>query len=72
MMKHKVFWNKTDIATMINISHHSLAGYLSDSCKEQVGFKGGKQRFRDNEVLIMLKDMFPAKNDAEIRRMIGY
>lgn len=72
MVKTKVVWSKTDISTIINISNSQLANYISDEVKKKVDFKAGQQRFKDEQVIEMLKDMFPAKKDAEIRQMIGY
>lgn len=72
MKKTKVFWSKTDICTIINIRHSQLSDYISEEVKEKVKFRNGHQRFKDLEVLEILKDMFPAKKDAEIRQMIGY
>lgn len=72
MAKTKVFWSKTDISTMINVRNSQLSDYISESVKTKVNFKAGQQRFKDIEVIEILKDMFPAKKDAEIRQMIGY
>lgn len=72
MAKTKVFWSKTDISTIINIRHSQLSDYISQAVKEKVNFRSGQQKFKDIEVIEILKDMFPAKNDAEIRQMIGY
>lgn len=72
MKKTLILWSKTDIATAINCSHEQLNYYLSDKVKKEVNWKYGQQRFRDIEVLAMLKDLFPAKSDAEIRHIIGY
>ncbi len=72
MKKTKVNWSKTDICTIINVRHTQLSSYISEDVKRKVNFKSGQQRFKDSEVIEMLKDMFPAKNDAEIRKMIGY
>lgn len=72
MIKTKVYWSKTDICSIINVRHTQLASYISEEVKQKVNFKSGQQRFKDLEVIEMLKDMFPAKNDAEIRQLIGY
>ena len=72
MAKNKVLWSKTDISTIINVRHTQLSDYISDEVKKEVGFKQGHQRFKDREVILMLKDMFPAKEEREIRQMIGY
>ena len=67
-----VLWTKIDIATLLGIEPKQLNLYLSENCKTLVKWTNGKQYFRDSQVLDMLKDLFPAKNDAEIRLMIGY
>ena len=67
-----VLWSKIDIATLLEIEPKQLKLYLSDNCKNLVKYRTGKQYFRDSQVIDILKDLFPAKNDAEIRQMIGY
>ena len=67
-----VLWSKIDIATLLEIEPKQLNLYLSDNCKNLVKYRTGKQYFRDSQVIDILKDLFPAKNDAEIRQMIGY
>lgn len=70
--KTLVLWSKTDIATALNISHEQLNLYVSDKAKKSVDWQKGQMRFRDAQVLEILKDLFPAKTDAERRSMIGY
>lgn len=72
MKKNKIFWNKTDICTMLDIRTVMLESYLSDACKALINLKSGQQRFRDIEVIIILEDVFPAKTQVEILEMIGY
>ena len=67
-----VLWSKTDIATALNISHEQLNLYVSQKAKDCVEWKRGQQRFRDSEVLEILKDLFPAKSESERRDIIGY
>ncbi|MEA5426813.1 hypothetical protein [Arcicella lustrica] len=72
MAKTKVLWSKTDISTIVNISNTQLGNYISENVKTEIGFKAGQQRFKDIEVYKILKDMFPLRNDAEIKELIGY
>jgi hypothetical protein len=71
-IKPPVLWTKIDIAKFLDIEPKQLNLYLSDTCKEKIKWTNGKQYFRDIQVLEILKDLFPAKNDTEIRAMIGY
>jgi hypothetical protein len=70
--KPPVLWTKIDIATLLEIEPKQLNLYISHTCKNLVNWTTGKQFFRDSQVIEILKDLFPAKNDMEIRAMIGY
>ena len=71
-MIYKPYWFKTTICTMIGVTTDILEDLISDETKKAVDWKKGIQKFKDGAVILILKDLFPAKNDAEIREMIGY
>lgn len=71
-MAIQVFWNKSQICNLVNLDSKYFDSYLSDNCKKEVNYKKGHQFFKDKQVLIILKDLLPAKNINEIRALIGY
>lgn len=70
--RKKVFFTKTDIMSQIGGIGKELESLISDKVKKQVGFKKGHQKFRDIDVFHIYKDMYPLKNDTEIKEMIRY
>lgn len=70
--RQKVFFTKTDIMSQIGGIGKELESLLSDDVKLKVGFKKGHQKFRDIDVFNIYKDMYPLKNETEIKEMIRY
>ncbi len=72
MRAKKVRFNKTDIASICGIDPRNLEDYLSEQVKKQVEWKSGKCYFKDINVFEILKDIYPLKEDAEIKSLIKY
>lgn len=70
--RQKVFFSKTDIMSSIGGLGKELEFLISDTVKQKVGFKKGRQKFRDVDVFLIYKDMYPLKSDLEIKQMIQY
>ncbi len=70
--KRKIVFSKTDIVSAIGGLTRDLESLLSDETKQKVNFKKGRQNFKDLEVFAIYKDLFPLKNDSEIKELIRY
>ena len=72
LKRQKVFFSKTDIMSALGGVGKELEFLISQEVKLKVGFKKGRQKFRDVDVFLIYKDMYPLKSDSEIKQMIQY
>ena len=70
-MKHLIFWSKTDIASAVNLRAERIADVLTESTKQSVGWRKGKQYFKQNQVFEIMKDLNPHWKDDFIEAMIN-
>jgi len=70
--KYRPYWFKSNLCTLMGITLNQLEELVSDECKTAVGWKEGIQKFRDYQVITILKDLFREMSMNEIRQMIGY
>lgn len=63
-------FNKSDIASMLNVNLQELNKYLPEEIKKELSWTKGVQYFRDVEVFRVLKYFKGLLSDEEIKKII--
>jgi hypothetical protein len=66
----KIVWNKTDIAHILGATYYELNNFIPQSLKEEIGWNQKNVRFRDIEVMKVLRYFRATLNDAELRALL--
>ena len=70
-MKTLLFWSKTDIAAALNVRAERIEDLLAQETKQHVGWKKGKQYFRQNQVFAIIKDLNPHWKDDFVDKILN-